>query len=339
MKDKKVSVVIPVYNQENYLDISIPSVLKQSYTDIEIVIVNDGSTDKGADIIEKYRRLDSRVKVVTKENGGLVDATLAGFDASSGEYICFVDPDDTVGVDFVQNFIDHLEDDIDVVAAGIYFQTGDKVLPYYLKENRVFVQDEFQYLIETLYIEKGVFGTPNHIFVSRCNKIYKRECIAQIKEDFCSCKNVSVGEDSIFTYLLLHKCHKIKTIREANSYYYNISNSLSMMNNATVQTYLEKVQNAYDVIKSFLILNNEDVTRANILYGLLVMDFLKKNRSDFNAGFVYIFTALKKDKLFLKSLITIFPYLTSRREKIDFLLLRYVNSAGVYYKIIKKLYK
>lgn len=89
-----LSIIIPVYNVENYLAQCLDSVLNQSYSNIEIVLVNDGSTDKSADICESYAKKDSRIKLIHKENGGLSSARNTGLESISGEYVAFLDSDD-----------------------------------------------------------------------------------------------------------------------------------------------------------------------------------------------------------------------------------------------------
>ena len=100
-----VSVIVPVYNQEDYLNVSIPSILNQTYSNIEVVIVNDGSTDQSANIIKKYEKIDRRIKVITKKNGGLVSASVTGVRNSEGKYICFLDPDDYYGKNFIKTML------------------------------------------------------------------------------------------------------------------------------------------------------------------------------------------------------------------------------------------
>ncbi|MCM1103727.1 MAG: glycosyltransferase [Clostridium sp.] len=95
-KMAKVSVLIPVYNVENYIEQCLESVIAQTLKDIEIICVNDGSTDFSLDILKKYAVKDSRIKIINKENGGLPSARNAGLDAATGEYISFVDSDDYV---------------------------------------------------------------------------------------------------------------------------------------------------------------------------------------------------------------------------------------------------
>lgn len=91
---KKISIIIPIYNVEKYLKRCIDSIVNQTYKNTEIILVNDGSPDNCGEICDEYAKIDSRIKVIHKENGGLSSARNAGIDISSGEYIMFVDSDD-----------------------------------------------------------------------------------------------------------------------------------------------------------------------------------------------------------------------------------------------------
>ena len=92
----KVSIVVPVYNVEKYLDRCIKSILNQKYQDMEIILINDGSTDNSLAICEKYREQDSRIIIINKANQGLSAARNDGVAAASGEYIMFIDSDDYI---------------------------------------------------------------------------------------------------------------------------------------------------------------------------------------------------------------------------------------------------
>lgn len=93
----KISIVLPVYNQERFLRDALESVGVQTYSDIEIVVVNDGSTDSSLRIATEYAKRDPRVKIVSQDNGGLLAANVTGIKAATGDYICFFDPDDRIG--------------------------------------------------------------------------------------------------------------------------------------------------------------------------------------------------------------------------------------------------
>ena len=91
-----ISVIIPIYNVENYLKKCIESVINQTYKNLEIILVNDGSNDNSKNIIDEYSTIDNRIKVINKENGGLSDARNAGIEIAKGDYITFLDSDDWI---------------------------------------------------------------------------------------------------------------------------------------------------------------------------------------------------------------------------------------------------
>ncbi len=97
-----ISVVIPAYNVGKYIDKCIDTVLTQTYSNIEIILVDDGATDDTAEICDNYAKKDNRVKVIHKKNGGLSDARNAGIDAAKGKYITFIDSDDYIADDYVE---------------------------------------------------------------------------------------------------------------------------------------------------------------------------------------------------------------------------------------------
>lgn len=102
-----ISVIVPIYNVEEYLPQCIRSISSQTYTELEIILVDDGSTDSGGALCDAYARQDARMKVIHKENGGLVSARKAGVNAAGGEYITFVDGDDWIAQDAYCRIMEH----------------------------------------------------------------------------------------------------------------------------------------------------------------------------------------------------------------------------------------
>lgn len=121
MPNPLVSVVVPVYNTAAYLDVCIQSILSQSYTDIEVIAVDDGSTDDSLAKLQKYASMDGRMKVIHKSNGGLNSARCEGVKCCAGEWITFVDSDDSLCVNSIQTLLEASSDDFDIVV-GYSFQ-------------------------------------------------------------------------------------------------------------------------------------------------------------------------------------------------------------------------
>ena len=114
-----VSVVVPIFNIEAFLSECVESLIRQTYKNIEIILVNDGSTDNCGKICDEYSRIDARIQVIHKNNGGLISARKAGLEFSKGEYVAYVDGDDWVEPEMYGTLLRHAkESNADVVAAG-----------------------------------------------------------------------------------------------------------------------------------------------------------------------------------------------------------------------------
>lgn len=124
--NKKVSVIIPVYNVEKYLEECIESVLKQTYKNLEIILVDDGSKDNSGNICDEYAKKDERIKVIHKTNGGLSDARNAGIDIAKGEYITFLDSDDFIEEDMYEFLVKNIEKaNADISVCQVYYVYKD----------------------------------------------------------------------------------------------------------------------------------------------------------------------------------------------------------------------
>ena len=116
--DYKISIIIPIYNTEAYLPRCIDSILSQSFTDYELILINDGSIDNSGSICDKYAQQDNRIKVFHQKNGGLSSARNTGLDHAQGEWIYFVDSDDELKPDGLQTLVNCISEDVDMVMGG-----------------------------------------------------------------------------------------------------------------------------------------------------------------------------------------------------------------------------
>jgi len=115
----KISIIVPIYNSEKYLKRCIESILKQTYTNIELILINDGSEDKSLEICEEYKKNDERIIIVNKENEGVSVARNIGIEKATGELISFVDADDYLEATFLQELLDIMEKyNVNYVACG-----------------------------------------------------------------------------------------------------------------------------------------------------------------------------------------------------------------------------
>ena len=329
MRTPLVSIVVPIYNQEKYLKKSIPCLLKQKYDNIQVVLVNDGSTDQSKNIIEKYATEDKRIKVIDKRNGGLVDATIDGVGASDGEYIAFLDPDDYVGEDFIYRFMLELDQDYDFIASGFYYDRNGSISPYFIDNTVVYEGDLLKELRNTyLYSEKSG-KISQQIFFARWNKLYKAKTVKTAIEAFEQCKGITLGEDTIFTFLMLKQSKKVKSIQGVNSYYYNIGNQNSMMKNKDIVGYLKKANKAYITYSEILNSNGGKIDNALALYFFLIESLYTGLDKD-SDKFKELYKTLKNDGIYTKALKYIYSTTSSSRQRVSLAMRLYCPFSSLY---------
>ena len=195
-KNGMISIIIPVYNVAAFVEKCVDSVLAQTYENIEVILVDDGSTDGSEIICDKYGTIDKRVKVIHKKNGGQGAARNVGLDAATGEYIGFVDSDDWVKKDMFENMLTALlETDSDLSVCGvIYDHIFVKKKYEFFQKPKVFVADK---------VMEEYLGTP-HIGCALWNKLYRRELWENIR-----IPEVRAREDIMVLYSVVGRCKKI----------------------------------------------------------------------------------------------------------------------------------
>ena len=200
----KISVIVPVYNSENWLKRCIHSLINQTYKNIEIILINDGSLDKSGDICDAFKIKDNRIKVIHKQNEGVSVARNTGIEASTGDYIQFVDSDDELQYDACETMLTAmLNNDADEVFCGLNIYKDKKLLRTPHLENKV------------LNVSKNFedFKFIYRLLASPCNKLYKREIV----ERFDVTK--SLGEDFLFN---LNTILKTNTVVSISKCLYNV---------------------------------------------------------------------------------------------------------------------
>lgn len=254
-----ISIIVPIYNVEKYVRQCIDSICGQTYQDLEIILVDDGSTDGCSHICEEYRRKDSRVIVIHKENGGLVSARKAGIRAASGQYAAYVDGDDWIEPDMLERMYQKLmEHNVDVVMCGRYEDTGEihKKVFHGLTEGKYGKKE----LLEQVYpnmIVNGDFFTWG-LFPGLWDKLFRRECIEdfQLRVD----DRIVMGEDAACVYPCMINAESIYVMEECLYHYRQTTSSMVKKRQdklleqeqfrilyQTVMTELTKYTNIYDL--------------------------------------------------------------------------------------------
>lgn len=330
MCEELVSIVVPVYNQEKYLDISIPSMQHQKYTNLEIILVDDGSTDRSVEILAKYGQADKRIKIIRKENGGLVDATIMGIQHATGDFIAFLDPDDYMGEDFIDTLHGAMESECDFVSAGFFYDDKGVHTPYYLKENKTYSRELLNGLMGKYLLDEHSATVSDSIFISRWNKLYRRNCVLKVVKEFSECKGITLGEDTIFTFLILKYSRSGKSLAATNSYYYNIGNQNSMMKNGALNIHLERSNTAFNIYRDFLQRANIADEQAYALYYFLINSLFQRLLEQDKKMFKELYRKLNKDKVYRKALSIMFEHSSGKKQMMGLILKKYVSFPSIY---------
>ena len=224
MEKDLISVIVPVYKVEKYLEKCIESVLKQTYTNLQIILVDDGSPDNCGKICDEYAKKDSRIEVIHKANGGLSDARNVGISKAKGRYIGFVDSDDYIKEDMYEILLNLIKKyDADVSICNLYdVIDGNECIRN--KENGIREYSRLDILKKVL-LDKNIQSYA-------WNKLYEKELFDEIK--------YPIGkkyEDIGTTFYLFEKCNKIVVTSEPEYYYLKRADSL--VNNVTESTILD----------------------------------------------------------------------------------------------------
>ncbi len=203
-ESKTISVVVPVYNVEPYLERCIDSIINQSYQNLEILLINDGSTDKSGMICESYQKKDTRIKVIHKQNGGAATARNLGIRLARGQFLAFVDSDDAILTDMYSSLMTYMNEDVDIVTCGryVYKQGCCQLKQKVYCTNKVTKYDNVQAIGELLKKQAFSYGVNE--------KIYRRELFDNIKFPYSR-----MSEDIPVTYGLFKKCRYIVNIGQA----------------------------------------------------------------------------------------------------------------------------
>lgn len=202
-----ISIILPVYNVEDYLDECVQSILRQTYGKFELIMVDDGSQDKSGIMCDDYAQMDSRIVVIHKPNGGLSDARNTGIEKANGEYITFIDSDDVVSLSYLEILYSvTLKTGVDLSQCKFTRSKNDlncDDVPF--KENDV-LRDVMCFTREMAFMD---FLYRKNLYVSSCAKLYRRELFEDIR--------FPVGylnEDNFTTYKLVYKARKSASINK-----------------------------------------------------------------------------------------------------------------------------
>jgi len=217
METSLISIIVPVYNVGRYLTKCLDSILMQTVTDWECVLVDDGSTDESGHICDEYAAADSRFVVVHKKNEGVALARLTGFEHSKGEYITFIDADDYVSPEYLEKLVKPiLEKDADMVSCDyLIVESNESIREPRAKLNGEFEKEQIKDFIEKHYFyDKETKGYGMTCFL--CTKMVKR---IFVEDGLKNGLGLWFGEDQISMFHMLIHCHRLSLISDRLYYY------------------------------------------------------------------------------------------------------------------------
>ena len=210
MNNKLISVIVPVYNLENYIERCLKSIQNQTYSNIEIIVVDDGSIDDSWNVINRIAKEDNRIIPIHKENGGVSSARMLGLANANGEWIGFVDGDDEIEEDMYEVLINNaFECNADISHCGYKMIFNDGRITSFYDTKVKKIQDNTTGVIDLLegdLIEPGL-----------CNKLYKKSLFEDIELD----TNIKINEDLLLNYYLF-KNSQLSIFEDLTKYHYLI---------------------------------------------------------------------------------------------------------------------
>jgi glycosyltransferase involved in cell wall biosynthesis len=259
MKNLLVSIIIPVFNSESFLDKCIQSIIHQTYENIEIILVNDGSTDSSGAICDEYAIIDNRIKVIHKVNGGLVSSRKSGIKLSTGEYVLYVDGDDWIELDLIQTYIEQVNKynaDIVISAHNVNLEGRIEIITNtlptgYYDKSRIVTEIYPKMMYTGKFSQFGIFSYS-------WGKLYRRNILIsnqlKVRED------ITIGEDALCLYPTILDSNAI-VILDTPYYHYRQRADSLIKTLRTIE--ISKMENIYKDLKE--IFRNKDVLDTMII--------------------------------------------------------------------------
>ncbi len=275
-----VTVIVPVYNAQQYISDCIESILRQTYQNLEIILVDDGSSDQSKDLCNHYSRMDSRIRVIHQVNQGVAAARNMGIRNASGTYAVFVDADDYIDPDsveylmqyqhfdlvscsFYKNFDETDEKIVDVMAGCAYADTDEKKQQLQHGSSLIpgcayaDVQHMSELKKKMMYSSDQVF---NDLLASMCNKLFRLDIVRSFYEDLNT--DIAYEEDAAFVYTYILKCSSA-VICERAYYHYRIHKDSAVHSN--YRYFLKNVNDLYIYLETLF---QNDAEYESLLYQL-----------------------------------------------------------------------
>lgn len=289
IEKEKVSIIIPIYNAEKYLEDCVNSVIDQTYSNLQIILVNDGSTDKSWNICQRLKGQDNRIEIFSQSNSGVSVARNKGLDVSNGKWIMFVDPDDFLDEDIVTDLVSKMDDNTDIVSCACYgIENKKKYRAHFFKKSCQFSTDKIDLFLQLLNVSYGQTGKVFTAIGVPWGKIYRKTFLEKNNLKFDPA--LRRMQDNIFNMSAFFYARNIIYL-DKPLYYYRLNNignyndrHLNELNNI----FLPVIRERYYGLNDIGLFSNPQIYKsyinetANMFLELARGEFLTTNRERFN---------------------------------------------------------
>lgn len=283
-KESLISIIVPVYKVEPYIHRCVDSILKQTYKNLEIILVDDGSPDDCGKICDEFAKKDLRVKVVHKENGGLSSARNAGLDIAQGEYISFIDSDDYIVENFIENLYKLCMDNNVEIAECDFEKFEDDIE----KKNNI---EEVVNIYSSDEMQKRLYDEAYVRTIVVWNKLYKKNIYSDLRFPLGR-----IHEDEYTTYKAFYKCNTNIAVTNLKLYYYR-THSGSIMGQKFNPKRLDALEGLRERKEFYKNLKEQDLYLKTLInYDGMLKKFYYITKENINESEIYLRDILYKAK-------------------------------------------
>lgn len=255
----KISVIIPVYKVEKYLDRCLQSVTKQTYDNLEIILVDDGSPDNCPQICDEWAKKDNRIIVIHKENAGVSSARNLGLDKATGEYVTFVDSDDTIDESMYEKMMKLMKDNVDLVFCRFKFISLNGEIEN-VKEINITELEKDKNNVESFYYRPTKYYKNQNTMGSIWRVIFRNKLLKTNNLNFNT--GIKIQEDKEFVLRVLNCCNGVKVLDENLYNYYQTPNS-ALTNSKNYKNIVYSHQTLYDN-ELITLSNNKNISKKTL---------------------------------------------------------------------------
>ena len=277
MPNKLISIIVPVYNSEKYLKKCLNSIMNQTYKQLEIIIINDGSTDNCLNIIQELQKIDSRIILIDKKNNGVSSARNDGIKKATGKYIMFIDSDDWIETDYIETMYNYAESKkLDVCRTGFTIDRNDEPCEEvsYINDSNINID---------LKKTKEIF-IDTTLFHSACVQLIKRNCV--LDNNIYFDEDILYEEDLIFNIKLYKVINKLDYIN-CCKYHYTANEKSATRNIDNIERIISSIIKSNN--KMITLFNNKELTKLI-------------NGKHLKLIVMYLYIVIKKDFKYFKNI-------------------------------------